>query len=117
MFSQALRPLLRRICSFAQQTLHQMHRDVVLNIPEGFQNLGTSPRCDVQGLYLQNRAFSMQAHPEFDDSIMQSILEKRHGEGIFSDELYEDGNTRAVLEHDGVLISTTILRLLLHRLH
>lgn len=95
-------------------TLHQMHRDVVFNVPEGgFQNLGTSPRCDVQGLYLPDRAFSVQAHPEFDDFIMQNILKKRHGDGIFNDDLYEDGNMRAKLEHDGVLISTTILKFIL----
>ena len=94
-----------------------MHRDVVLSVPEGFQNLGTSPRCDVQGLYLPDRAFSLQAHPEFDDTIMQNLLTKRHGDGIFSDELYEDASTRALLEHDGVLVSTTILRHFLHRLH
>ncbi|KAF2017273.1 class I glutamine amidotransferase-like protein [Aaosphaeria arxii CBS 175.79] len=94
-------------------TLHQMHRDVVFDVPEGFQNLGTSPRCDVQGLYLPNRAFSVQAHPEFDDYIMDKILKKRHGDGIFSDDMYEDGNLRASLEHDGLLVATTIWKFFL----
>jgi GMP synthase-like glutamine amidotransferase len=84
-----------------------MHRDVVFTVPTGFQNLGTSPRCDVQGLYLPGRAISVQAHPEFDD-----ILKKRHGDGIFSDDMYEDGDLRRKLEHDGKVVAEVILKLL-----
>jgi GMP synthase-like glutamine amidotransferase len=89
-----------------------MHRDVAFAVPSGFQNLGTSPRCDVQGLYLPGRALSVQAHPEFDDFIMDHILKKRHGDGIFSDDMYEDGDLRRKLEHDGMVVAEAILRLL-----
>jgi GMP synthase-like glutamine amidotransferase len=89
-----------------------MHRDVAFTIPPGFQNLGTSPRCDVQGLYLPGRALSVQAHPEFDDFIMNLVLKKRHGDGIFSDDMYEDGDLRKKLDHDGKVVAEVILKLL-----
>lgn len=64
---------------------------------------------------MPGRAISLQAHPEFDEFIMQSILKRRHADGIFQDEMYEDGNMRAKLEHDGVLVGSTILKFFLGR--
>lgn len=90
-----------------------MHRDVVRTVPEGFDNLGTSPRCGVQGLYMPNRALSVQAHPEFDHFIMTRILEKRCLDGVFDDVMYKAGRAGAMLEHDGVLVSVAILGSLL----
>ncbi|KAF2010901.1 class I glutamine amidotransferase-like protein [Aaosphaeria arxii CBS 175.79] len=92
-------------------TMHQMHRDVVRTVPDGFQNLGISPCCEIQGLFLPYRALSVQAHPEFDHFITTAILQKRHADGIFSDIMYEDGNTRAILKHDGAVVAKAILQL------
>ena len=89
-----------------------MHRDVVRTVPEGFQNLGTSSSCNIQGLFLGDRCLSVQAHPEFDHFIMAHILEKRYVDGIFSDIIYENGSTRAMLEHDGILVARAIIRFL-----
>ena len=87
-----------------------MHRDIVSDIPEGFQNLGHSPRCSIQGLWKRNCVLSLQAHPEFDDRIMQKLLEKRHADGVFDDTLYEEGLTKARLSHDGLLIIPSFLK-------
>jgi GMP synthase (glutamine-hydrolysing) len=95
--------------------VHQMHRDAVHSVPKGFSNLGSSPRCEVQGLYLPERVLSLQAHPEFDAFVMGSLLDKRHADGIFDDETYTDGMGRSQVEHDGPVVSETILRFLLER--
>ncbi|CAI7603051.1 unnamed protein product [Penicillium manginii] len=81
--------------------LQQMHRDVVHEVPEGCVNLGYSPRCAVQGLYMPARIWSIQAHPEFTEFIMSSVLKVRHESGVFNDEQYADGKSRAGKKTDG----------------
>ncbi|KAJ5594635.1 uncharacterized protein N7459_000843 [Penicillium hispanicum] len=81
--------------------LHQMHRDVVFEVPEGCTNLGSSPRCAVQGLYMPSRLISVQAHPEFNEYVMSNILQARHNSGVLNDEMYQDGNSRSAKPHDG----------------
>ncbi|RKL10514.1 hypothetical protein BFJ68_g3804 [Fusarium oxysporum] len=93
--------------------LHQMHRDAVLEVPEGLVSLGSSSRCEVQGLYKPGRIISFQAHPEFDDFIMQEIMEARYAQQIFSKEMYEEGITRARAHHDGLLVAAKIWEFLL----
>ncbi|KAM0556943.1 hypothetical protein ACHAPJ_005619 [Fusarium lateritium] len=93
--------------------LHQMHRDAVLEVPEGLVSLGSSSRCEVQGLYKPGRVISFQAHPEFDDFIMEEIMESRYAQKIFSKEMYEEGISRARAAHDGVLVSAKIWEFLL----
>ncbi|KAJ6115308.1 hypothetical protein N7486_001086 [Penicillium sp. IBT 16267x] len=84
--------------------LHQMHRDLVFETPEGCVNLGFSGPCAVQGLYMPKRLISIQAHPEFDEFIMTNLLEARHDGGVFNDEIYESGSSRAAKEHNGQLV-------------
>ncbi|KAF4947441.1 hypothetical protein FGADI_10393 [Fusarium gaditjirri] len=93
--------------------LHQMHRDAVLEVPQGLVSLGSSSRCEVQGLYRPGRIISFQAHPEFDDFIMQEIMEARYAQQIFSKEMYEEGITRAKAHHDGLLVAAKIWEFLL----
>lgn len=90
-----------------------MHRDAVLEIPEGLVSLGSSSKCEVQGLYKPGRIISFQAHPEFDDFIMERIMEARYAQKIFSQEMYEEGITRARAAHDGVLVAAKIWEFLL----
>jgi GMP synthase-like glutamine amidotransferase len=97
------------------QGLHQMHRDAVLEVPEGLVSLGSSSKCEVQGLYKPGRIISFQAHPEFDDFIMEEIMQARYAQEIFSKEMYEEGITRARAEHDGVLVSAKIWEFLLSK--
>ncbi|KAH6894206.1 class I glutamine amidotransferase-like protein [Thelonectria olida] len=94
-------------------SLHQMHRDAVLEVPEGAVLLGSSPSCQIQGLYQEGRYISFQAHPEFDEFIMTNILKMRHEQKIFNDAMFEDAMERAPKHHDGVLVSTAIWNFLL----
>lgn len=59
---------------------------------------------------MPNRLISIQAHPEFNDDIMKKVLGARHDNGIFSDELYADGTSRAAKEHDGELLARRFIQ-------
>ncbi|KAJ5513898.1 hypothetical protein N7463_003450 [Penicillium fimorum] len=100
---------------FGKDTLsiQQMHRDIVFDVPIGYMNLATSPKCEVQGLYLPKRVLSVQGHPEYNESIMSCLLEARHDNGIFDDKLYNDGLSRVGDSHDGWLIAKVIARFIL----
>lgn len=90
-----------------------MHRDIVYEVPKGCLNLGYSSRCQVQGLYWPKRLLAVQGHPEFDEFMMDQIIEARYEQKIFDDQFYRDGKSRAGLSHDGVLVGSVIWRLLL----
>ncbi|OCK78856.1 GMP synthase [Lepidopterella palustris CBS 459.81] len=94
-------------------SLHQMHRDIVYEYPEGVEELGASPRCSVQGMYVEGRIITVQGHPEFNQQIVTEILQARHSQGIFNDELFEDAMARVGKDHDGVAVSSAFLRFLL----
>lgn len=89
-----------------------MHRDIVFEAPKDFQILGSSTQCGVQALYAPGRALTVQGHPEFDQFTTSKILQLRHKQGIFDDDLYNDGILRASFHHDGGLISSTICKFL-----
>ncbi len=94
-------------------SLHQMHRDIVLELPPGAENLGSSPTCEFQGMCVGKRVVSLQSHPEFDGFIMNTILETRHNLRVFNDEVFGSGKSRADLHHDGDLATAAFWRFLL----
>ncbi|KAF1993134.1 class I glutamine amidotransferase-like protein [Amniculicola lignicola CBS 123094] len=100
---------------FKQNTLslHQMHRDVVYEYPEGVEKLAATPRCLVQGMYMKGRYISVQGHPEFTQQIVTELLEMRHAQGIFNDEQFQDAMDRVGNPHDGVVVAQGFLRFLL----
>lgn len=89
-----------------------MHRDIVFETPEGCQNLGFSAPCAIQGLYKPGKIISVQAHPEFNEYIMSKIVQARHDVGVFNDEMYKSGSSRAGNHHDGDLVAKRIIRFL-----
>ncbi|KAF9883923.1 hypothetical protein FE257_002666 [Aspergillus nanangensis] len=90
---------------FGKDTLyiHQMHRDITYEVPNGCVNLGSSPRCEVQGLYLPKRILTVQGHPEYNEFVVSKLLEVRHAQGIFDDALFSDGMSRVGKNHDGTV--------------
>jgi len=95
------------------QNIHQMHRDIVYEYPRGVEELGSSPRCEVQGMYMRNRLITVQGHPEFTKDIVTEVIETRHAQGIFDQEMYEDAMARVGKPHDGVVVAQAFLRFLL----
>ena len=90
-----------------------MHRDVVASYPSEVEKLGSSPRCDVQGMWAKNRLITVQGHPEFNEQIVRELLESRHKKGIFDDSTFQDAMGRVGNHHDGVVVAAAFLRFLL----
>ena len=75
--------------------------------------LGHSPLCEVQGMYARGRLITVQGHPEFDERIVRELLQARHEQGIFDDEMFQDGMRRVTDRNDGVTVAAAFLRFLL----
>lgn len=95
------------------QSIFQMHRDIVYYYPEGVEELGLSGKCKVQGMYIPNRVITVQGHPEFTEEIVAELLENRHRQNIFDDEIYEEAKARVGKPHDGVLVAQGFLKFLM----
>lgn len=89
-----------------------MHRDLVFHYPPGVEELGSSSACQVQGMYIPNRAVTVQGHPEFTGEIVAELLGNRHRLGIFGDDIYEEAMRRVREPQDGVLVAQGFLRFL-----
>ena len=95
------------------KSLNQMHKDIVYYYPRGVEELGYSPKCEVQGMYIPGKVITVQGHPEFNKEIVTELLETRHQQGIFDDKTYEDGMRRVGKQQDGVVVAAAFLKFLL----
>lgn len=59
---------------------------------------------------MPKRLWSVQAHPEFNEFIMSRVLEARHNNGVFNDQMYEDAASRAAKPHDGEFLAMEIIK-------
>lgn len=104
--------------------LHQMHQDQLTAPPtvEGAGGLlpkdtevhvwGHSEHTPVQGLYIPDRLFTLQAHLAFDEDMVNRQIEMRIESGGITDrEHADDAGEMAHLEHDGEVVAAAILRL------
>ncbi|KAL8714488.1 MAG: hypothetical protein Q9225_006564 [Loekoesia sp. 1 TL-2023] len=96
-------------------SIHQMHKDIVFDYPSGVQPLGSTSRCKVQGMFIPGRVLTVQGHPEFTQEILVEILEVRHEQGVFSDEIYEDAMARVGRKHDGVMVGKRFVEFMLDK--
>ncbi|KAK7750515.1 hypothetical protein SLS62_007594 [Diatrype stigma] len=99
---------------FGLQTMriHQMHRDAVLAIPAGVENLAQTSLCSTQAFYKPGRLITVQGHPEFTDDMVSDILKIRRDGDIISQELFASGERRVKDKHDGVEIAKVFMRFL-----
>lgn len=56
--------------------LSEMHKDVVLEVPPGCVNWGSSSLCGLQGFYKPNKLLTFQGHPEFTNMIVKWGLQR-----------------------------------------
>lgn len=92
--------------------IHQMHRDAVLELPNGVTNLAQTNVCSTQAFYIPKRMISVQGHPEFTGDMVREILGIRHDGKIISEDTYQDGIRRVDDKHDGVAIAKVFMRFL-----
>ncbi|KAL9007720.1 MAG: hypothetical protein Q9173_007077, partial [Seirophora scorigena] len=94
-------------------SIYQMHKDIVFDYPVGVQPLGSTSLCKVQGMFVPGRVFTVQGHPEFTEEILVEILEVRHEQGVFGDEIYKDAMARAGRRHDGAMVGKRFIEFFL----
>ena len=57
--------------------LNAWHQDQVVEVPEGAEVVATSPFCENAALVYGDRAFTVQAHPEFSNAFTADMIERR----------------------------------------
>jgi GMP synthase-like glutamine amidotransferase len=62
-------------------TLNAWHQDQVVEKPAGADVVGTHPFCANAALVYGDRAFTVQAHPEFSDAFIDGLMQTR-GKGV-----------------------------------
>ncbi|KAK7998249.1 hypothetical protein PG990_010062 [Apiospora arundinis] len=103
--------------------LHQMHQDHVISppSPESSGGLlskdtkvhvwGSSPHTQVQGIFIEDRVFTTQAHLAFDEDMVHREIQVRVDSGSLTDLEHADrAKDTAHLEHDGDIAAAAILR-------
>lgn len=63
----------------ATVTLNAWHRDQVVQAPEGAERVASNGFCENAALVYGDRAFTVQAHPEFRDRFIDGLITHRGG--------------------------------------
>lgn len=74
-------------------TLNAWHQDQVVELPEDAKVIGRNGFCENAALVYGDRAYSVQAHPEFDDRFVQGLMDTR-AKGVVPQELLDQASNR-----------------------
>ncbi|SPH17087.1 GMP synthase [glutamine-hydrolyzing] [Defluviimonas aquaemixtae] len=67
-------------------TVNAWHRDQVTTRPEGAEVVASNHFCENAALLYGDRAFTVQAHPEFEDAFVEGLMRTR-GKGVVPDDV------------------------------
>ncbi|KAL2915670.1 hypothetical protein HK105_204855 [Polyrhizophydium stewartii] len=91
-----------------QIALHEMHKDHVVQMPEGFEAVGSTAKSTVQIMRKGNKIISVQAHPEFVAGITRELLDSRRN--LFSAADYDLWISKVDDRTDGDAFASAVLR-------
>lgn len=74
-------------------TLNAWHQDQVVTRPEGADVAACNDFCENAALVYDDRAFTVQAHPEFRDAFVEGLMDTR-GKGVVPDPLMQAARAR-----------------------
>ena len=74
-------------------TLNAWHRDQVTRKPEAAKVLACNEFCENAALVYGDRAFTVQAHPEYGDDFIDGLIRTR-GKGVVPDDLMAAASAR-----------------------
>jgi GMP synthase-like glutamine amidotransferase len=74
-------------------TLNAWHRDQVIEAPKGAKVIATNDHCANAALLYDDRAFTVQAHPEFRPEFVDGLMQTR-GKGLVPDALMAAASAR-----------------------
>lgn len=77
----------------AEVTLNAWHQDQVTERPAGAEVFASNDFCANAGLVYGDRAWTVQPHPEFADSFIEGLIDKR-GRGVVPDPLLDAAKAR-----------------------
>ena len=87
--------------------LNAWHRDQVVEKPPEAEVVACNDFCENAALIYGDRAFTVQAHPEFRDEFVKGLMETR-GRGLVPDPLMEDAQARLGQENSAALMADRI---------
>jgi GMP synthase (glutamine-hydrolysing) len=87
--------------------LNAWHRDQVTQVPSMAKVIGRNSFCANAALLYDDRAFTVQAHPEFRPEFVNGLMETR-GKGLVPDDLMDTARTRLPLPIDDHLMADQI---------
>jgi GMP synthase-like glutamine amidotransferase len=73
--------------------LNAWHQDQVVELPEGAEIAGRNAFCENAALIYGDRAYTVQAHPEFRDEFVQGLIDTR-GKGVVPQDLLDSALRR-----------------------
>lgn len=79
--------------------LNAWHRDQVTKVPKMAEVVASNAFCTNAALLYGDRAFSVQAHPEFRPEFLDGLMKTR-GKGLVPDDLMADATARLTLPLD-----------------
>ena len=97
-----------------QVMLNAWHQDQVTSLPEQARVVGTSAFCKYAFLRYADSIFSVQAHPEFDSSFVQGLIETR-GQGVVPDVLLQQASEKMSEENSNQYLSERAARFFISR--
>jgi GMP synthase-like glutamine amidotransferase len=74
-------------------TLNAWHRDQVIEVPKGARVVASNAHCANAALLYDDRAFTVQAHPEFRPEFVDGLMQTR-GKGLVPDALMAAASAR-----------------------
>ncbi|MEZ5911835.1 MAG: type 1 glutamine amidotransferase [Paracoccaceae bacterium] len=77
----------------APVTLNAWHQDQVVEKPAVAETVGTNAFCEYAALLYDDRAYTVQAHPEYGDSFIDGLMRTR-GKGLVPDDLMDKARER-----------------------
>jgi GMP synthase-like glutamine amidotransferase len=78
-----------RFDDVGEVALNAWHQDQVVETPPDARRVATSPFCQNAALIYGDRAYSVQAHPEFSNDVIADFVRLRRGTANLPDELLD----------------------------
>ncbi len=91
----------------APVVLNAWHHDQVTTPPDEATVLGSSEFCQYAFLGYGAKAFSVQAHPEFNSTFVKGLIDTR-GRGVVPESLLEKATTKLSVENSSTLLAEKI---------
>ncbi|WP_347312894.1 type 1 glutamine amidotransferase [Defluviimonas sp. SAOS-178_SWC] len=88
-------------------TLNAWHQDQVVEKPDMAEAVGTHPFCEYAALLYDDRAFTVQAHPEYGNDFIEGLMTTR-GKGLVPGATMDAARARFTPDNSSVAIADRI---------